>query len=204
MTRERLLEAVGTNFIANTGGTYSKSSQWITLWAVDAFRLLEDREKIKNEWMFRARVKEGDWLGLAPLNRTIRGAFDELVFIHEAHARNMTIRNETLTYVEWHHHTGGGHPDVFYDKNQEDEDSIEHALFGALRHNKTFIRKIDETAMPFFMKQLHAASLEGDDPRLTHLLDIFSLEAQRLNNTIIEQLKSSSSESSSAAAAAAS
>lgn len=157
VTRRRLRGAAGTNFMSNShGGTYIKSSQWMTLWVPDALRLLEDRDSIKEEWLNRAGHEAGkySWVGLLPGNATLTAAYDELVFIHEAHKRNMAIRNETLTHVVWSPEglaMGGGHPDTFDGK---DDDKMQKALAQGLQENKTFLRKVDKGAMHFFMQHL--------------------------------------------------
>jgi len=166
VTRQRLVESTATNFIANFGGTFSKSSQWITLWVPDALRLLEDRETIKMEWALlspgnttRFRWRNLPW---AQQQAFVSGGFDELLFVHEAHKRNMTIRNETLTHSEWASDAiiGGirpelrpkhGHPGSWV---TDDDDNLRPFLTKALRDNRLFFRKVGKGAMPFFMRHL--------------------------------------------------
>ena len=181
MTRSRLRSATGTNFIESLED-YGKSTQWITLWAADAYRLLRDRERIKEAW---ARRSGGDgrkraWRDLSWIapNKTLSGAYDEVVFVHEARARNMAIRNETLTYVKWNRKemvvagarvapeepAWGGHPDAWHTDNPE---NIQPFLNDALAKKHHFFRKVNKGALPFFIRHLDYLY---QNPQATQLL----------------------------------
>ena len=168
--RQRLSESAGTNYIANSGNNgYSKSSQWMTLWAADAFELAADRQKIKEQWA-KMEPLPGNrfvWPGIpwvAP-GVNVLGAVDELVFVHEAHVRGMIIRNRTMTYVNWHgivvddirvdaeEPAGSGHPGAW---NADNDTAIRPFLNAARDNGDFFFRKVHKGALSFFMRHLEA------------------------------------------------
>ena len=176
--RGRLRRHQGQSFI-DTAQNFSKSSQWITLWAPHALALERERDAIRASW---TAIGGNRAFALSWSDDTKhKGAYDEFVFVHEAHSRGMSLTGKVLTFSMFSPITQDGvtyEPEHPQDYNHgpstwstDDPAKLAPFIRHALEDGRVFFRKVYPGAAPFFLRHLRNFSGYPTDANIASVKD---------------------------------